>query len=60
MKTIQYSIVDVFAQRKYTGNQLAVLKTQEAFQTKRCSKWLKKLISLKRRSLRRLLRKRRI
>ena len=26
MKSIQYSIVDVFAQRKYTGNQLAVFK----------------------------------
>ncbi|MFP7731966.1 PhzF family phenazine biosynthesis protein [Priestia aryabhattai] len=34
MKSIQYSIVDVFAQGKYTGNQLAVFQDAESLSDK--------------------------
>lgn len=43
MKSIQYSIVDVFAQRKYTGNQLAVFKDAESLSDKEMQQMAKEI-----------------
>ncbi|MED4208600.1 PhzF family phenazine biosynthesis protein [Priestia megaterium] len=43
MKSIQYSIVDVFAQRKYTGNQLAVFKDAERLSDKEMQQMAKEI-----------------
>ncbi|MCI2255216.1 PhzF family phenazine biosynthesis protein [Domibacillus sp. PGB-M46] len=43
MKTIPYSIVDVFSQGKYTGNQLAVFKEAERVSTDEMQKIAKEI-----------------
>ncbi|SUV09208.1 MULTISPECIES: PhzF family phenazine biosynthesis protein [Priestia] len=43
MKSIQYSIVDVFAQRKYTGNQLAVFKDAGSLSDKEMQQMAKEI-----------------
>jgi trans-2,3-dihydro-3-hydroxyanthranilate isomerase len=43
MKSIEYSIVDVFAQRKYTGNQLAVFKDAGSLSDKEMQQMAKEI-----------------